>query len=105
MTTITPSTGATYAGILGIGSYRPRYGVHLRRRGRRRDRWTDRRTGHRPGGVGLGRHAAPGDQPDRVVAGGGRPVQLAAPGDGRQPGVPVGVVRDGEGRPAGAGRG
>lgn len=67
---------------------------------KRRDRGTDRRTGHRPGGVGLGRYAAPGDQPEGILGGGARQPQLAAPHDGRQPGVPLGVVRDGQGRAA-----
>ena len=58
---------------------RPRYGVHLRRRrGCRRGRAV-RRAGDRPGRLGFRRHPAPGDQPEGVLAGGGRQLPVAAP--------------------------
>ena len=67
--------------------------------------------GHRPGRVGLRRRAVRPHPAARGLARrrrqprGARQRRDAAPDHAGQPGVPLGVVRDGEDRPAGAGRG
>ena len=105
---------AGYALVIGVERLsdltdieRPRHGVHLRRRrGRRRDR-PERHPGHRPGGLGLRRRAVRPDPPEGGLARRGRHrrearLRRAPPPDhAGQPGVPLGVLHDGQDGPAG----
>ncbi len=83
---------------------RPRHRVHLRRRRGRGRRRTERDPGHRSGRLGLRRRAVRPDPAARGLA--RRPrrreARDAAPGDAGQRRVPVGLVHDGQDRPAGA---
>ena len=87
--------------------HRPRHRVHLRRRRRRRRGRPERHPGHRPGRVGLRRRAVRPHPAARGLARRRRQSRDArqrcdaAPDDAGQPGLPLGVVRDGQGRPAG----